>query len=70
MPTPKNGFQILNLHLKKNFFFKYIPFFFNVLLPKYYQKLAKSFFFFENEMNNRVKSYKLQSDSKVFFLTT
>ena len=31
MPTLKNGFQILNLHLKKHVF-KKIPFF-NVLLP-------------------------------------
>ena len=37
MPTPKNGFQILNLHSKKHVF-KKIPFFlFNVLLPKFYQ---------------------------------
>ena len=36
MPTPKNGFQILNLHLKKHVFKKKYPFF-NVLLPKYYQ---------------------------------
>ena len=35
MPTPKNGFQILNLHLKKHVF-KKNTLFFNVLLPKYY----------------------------------
>ena len=36
MPTSKNGFQILNLHLKKHAFKKKKTFF-NVLLPKYYQ---------------------------------
>ena len=35
MPTPKNEFQIFNLHLKKHVF-KKIPFF-NVLLPKFYR---------------------------------
>ena len=36
MPTSKNGFQILNLYLKKHVLKKKL--FFNVLLPKYYQK--------------------------------
>ena len=35
MPTPKNGFQILNLHPKKKHVFKKKTFF-NVLLPKFY----------------------------------
>ena len=38
MPTPKNGFQILNQHLKKHIF-KKIPFF-NVLLPKFYRRAS------------------------------
>ena len=35
MPTPKNGFQILNLHLTRHVF-KKNTLFLNVLLPKYY----------------------------------
>ena len=42
MPAPKNRFQILNLHLKKNVFKKKT--FFNVLLPKYYQIFLKYVF--------------------------
>ena len=34
MPTPKNGFQILNLHFKKHVFKEKKYPFFNVLLPK------------------------------------
>ena len=34
MPTPQNGFQIVNLHPKKHEFKKKYPFF-NVLLPKF-----------------------------------
>ena len=40
MPTPKNVFQILNLHPKKHVFEK-MPFF-NVLLPKFYREKVTS----------------------------
>ena len=36
MPTPKNGFQILNQHPKKHTF-KKNTLFFNVLLPKFHR---------------------------------
>ena len=39
MPTPKNGFQILNLHPKKHIYKEKKNLFFNVLLPKYYRFL-------------------------------
>ena len=41
MPTPKNGFQILNLHLKKHIFKEKNTLFY-VLMPKYYQKSEKA----------------------------
>ena len=41
MLTPKNGFQILNLRLKKHVFKKNILFF-NVPLPKYYRSVILS----------------------------
>ena len=47
MPTPKNGFQILNLHLKKHVFKKKNIIFFNVLLPKYYLRIFRTALVFE-----------------------
>ena len=39
MPTPKNGFRILNIHKKTKQVFQKITLFFNVLLPKFYEKV-------------------------------
>ena len=41
MPTPKNGFQILNLHPKNHIFKEKKYPFFNVLLPEYYHVLDR-----------------------------
>ena len=59
MPTPKNGFQILNLHLKKHIFEEKNTLFlmyFCQNLPKYYQTFIYNYiisiFFHHNKNDN------------------
>ena len=58
MPTPKNGFQILNLHPKKHILKKKKKIL-NVLLPKFYQKNFLMPIYLKNSENFDLEAYEL-----------
>ena len=56
MPTPKNGFQILNLHPKKHVLKKKT--FFNVLLPSFTKSLFKLInTMVHNKLENSIRNH-------------